>query len=190
MDKEEIIKAFLAGVSVTSEGFNAEYAGGNDPDIEKRFGKLAEKYAQMRIGDRAKLLDKIEKIQHSYSATKGQNEYDLLVREDVADLFESYAQMFIEKQGDKDLTSAYLLGHFDGKKDKEEQTKQSEWISVDDRLPEFDKPVLARFIGWDDMEFMRVLELEYNAGWVDWESNDYNTVTHWMPLPTSPNNKD
>ena len=44
--EEDIRKAFLKGVSITGEGYNAEYAQGNDPDIECVFGEEADKFIQ------------------------------------------------------------------------------------------------------------------------------------------------
>ena len=38
-----VSKAFFAGVKSTSEGFNGEYANGNDPDVEVVFN---EKYQE------------------------------------------------------------------------------------------------------------------------------------------------
>ena len=44
--EEDLRKAFLKGVSVTGEGYNAEYAQGNSPDIECEFGEDADKFIQ------------------------------------------------------------------------------------------------------------------------------------------------
>lgn len=44
--EEDLRKAFLKGVSITGEGYNAEYAQGNDPDIECVFGEEADKFIQ------------------------------------------------------------------------------------------------------------------------------------------------
>jgi len=37
--KEDMRKAYFSGVSSTREGWNGEYAGGNSPNIEKKFSK-------------------------------------------------------------------------------------------------------------------------------------------------------
>ena len=71
----------------------------------------------------------------------------------------------------------------------------NEWISVKDRLPEYDIPVLVTYIGlgdkkpYSDAVAMWSLELNgYNGGWV-WtldESEVEVKITHWMPLPKPP----
>lgn len=61
----------------------------------------------------------------------------------------------------------------------------SEWISVEDRLPERDSEVICRsnkegnriFIGY----------LGYRSGaWMEDGSMHIGEVTHWMPLPPPP----
>jgi len=60
------------------------------------------------------------------------------------------------------------------------------WISVKERLPEIDKPVLV-FRGYD-ISIASVFE--YTDGEKFWrhEATDNNcpNVTHWMPLPKEP----
>lgn len=41
---DDIRNAFLAGIAITGEGFNGEYCGGNNPDIEGEFGEYADQY--------------------------------------------------------------------------------------------------------------------------------------------------
>lgn len=76
------------------------------------------------------------------------------------------------------------------------------WISVKDRLPEEDVPVLACYIGAADS----IKEGEYctdgianyhNGAWYWWEAygedNDEPVkvkITHWMPLPEPPGDSD
>jgi transcription elongation factor Elf1 len=66
-------------------------------------------------------------------------------------------------------------------------TRTSGWISVDERLPEVDKPVML-YSSDDGMcigHRMRYIKKGY--GYV--ESSDLNAVggvTHWMPRPDSP----
>lgn len=59
------------------------------------------------------------------------------------------------------------------------------WISVKDRLPDFDDPVL-----WLDEAcniFVSELDKDGNA-WLDGEDLIEGTkVTHWRPLPAPPN---
>ena len=55
----------------------------------------------------------------------------------------------------------------------------SGWISVEDRLPESIKPVLASLNG------PTILICRYHPDNKEWISyNDF--VTHWMPLPSPP----
>lgn len=35
--KEDLKNAFFDGIRITGEGYNGEYSGGNDPDIEVEF---------------------------------------------------------------------------------------------------------------------------------------------------------
>ena len=57
----------------------------------------------------------------------------------------------------------------------------TDWISVEDRLPEEHKDVLF----FDELGIGGgVLR---NSEWEDWNSNELNeTVTHWQPLPEPP----
>lgn len=54
----------------------------------------------------------------------------------------------------------------------------SEWISVDDRLPEFTGTYLV--VG-------EVVEMEFSVFCIDygWQYDEY-LITHWMPLPEQP----
>lgn len=44
--EEDMRRAYMKGISITGEGFNAEYSDGNDPDIEDQFGKHADNFIQ------------------------------------------------------------------------------------------------------------------------------------------------
>ena len=57
----------------------------------------------------------------------------------------------------------------------------SEWISVEDRLPEKNTSVL---VSTDNGIVFQCL-YAYD-GWDLWEGNEVN-ITHWMPLPEPPN---
>lgn len=61
-----------------------------------------------------------------------------------------------------------------------------EWISVDDKLPELGKEVLAYCAG----RFMEVARLDFKDGekrfLCMWDSTALYRVTHWMPLPEPP----
>ena len=59
-----------------------------------------------------------------------------------------------------------------------------EWISVDDRLPEFCIPVLARCFHHGKWKTLVCHTSEENAGeWYTDEVCQWVKVTHWMPLP-------
>ena len=55
------------------------------------------------------------------------------------------------------------------------------WISVKDRLPEKNVPVLV----WEKQGFAYVDMLEAECVW-QIASTNYAIVTHWMPLPEPP----
>lgn len=65
--------------------------------------------------------------------------------------------------------------------------KQSEWISVDERLPETNKKVLVCYSNgsMDIAKYIRADGLEF---WFE-ETNFTKTITHWMPLPKPPKMK-
>ena len=58
----------------------------------------------------------------------------------------------------------------------------SEWISVEERLPDKNKPVIAAD------RFGEVFEATYGFGRWTPAYDEYETaaVTHWMPLPSPP----
>lgn len=60
-------------------------------------------------------------------------------------------------------------------------TKPTEWISVDERLP--DKQ--AQFLIVDDEGYMEIALWTRQFGWFS-HINRGNKVTHWMPLPEPP----
>ena len=62
--------------------------------------------------------------------------------------------------------------------------KQSEWISVDERLPEKDVRVLV-YIKSDRSYTNIDTDRLDDRGFVRW----YKDVTHWMPLPEAPKMK-
>ena len=74
----------------------------------------------------------------------------------------------------KDLQTAYDIGYEHGLK------KSFEWISVKDRLPEYNKDVLV----YTKMGYM---DVDFNKS--SFSANFYRNnrdVTHWMPLPEPP----
>jgi hypothetical protein len=68
--------------------------------------------------------------------------------------------------------------------------KQSEWISVKDRLPEVDKNVLV-ITAHGSFKIARC-NIYKNGTQVVWATNDglgERAITHWMPLPEPPEMK-
>ena len=69
-----------------------------------------------------------------------------------------------------------------------------EWISVKDRLPEFNVDVLVYAVGKDDDKVITITSYtnaKYGlgiTGWITpWQYFFYNySITHWMPLPEPP----
>lgn len=72
---------------------------------------------------------------------------------------------------------------------------ESEWISVEDRLPIDNKPILL-YQKVKHSQFKQVIGAYDNGKFNSYESefNDdlykgyYNKITHWMPLPQPPKN--
>ena len=72
----------------------------------------------------------------------------------------------------------------------------SEWISVDDRLPNFGDRVLLGAEGWAQeggIDAMFSGPIDEVIFWVtsvdaagDWNELPLHEVTHWMPLPEPP----
>lgn len=67
------------------------------------------------------------------------------------------------------------------------------WISVEERLPEIGKEVLAgAYITakWADgrtqCNFQQALQIWTGEKWIDSDSGEEDGCTHWMPLPSSP----
>lgn len=67
-----------------------------------------------------------------------------------------------------------------------------EWIKVEDRLPEFDAPILAVNIKSSIINILIATLVEVRHGkdykFPRFTNEDCNTceVTHWMPLPEPP----
>ncbi len=63
-----------------------------------------------------------------------------------------------------------------------------EWISVKNRLPKSDTPVLACDITLGDVEVPDVC-IYNGSGWYEYASPGWPVdITHWMELPNLPNN--
>jgi hypothetical protein len=58
----------------------------------------------------------------------------------------------------------------------------SEWISVEDRSPEHDVPVLT----WDGSNYGIDWLDYYTFGGPEWNGDSHLIPTHWMPLPDYP----
>ena len=69
----------------------------------------------------------------------------------------------------------------------------NEWISVKDKLPKQDEPVLVSYIMEARGCRCSPTVCEYRDG--EWYENDFPmsewcfVVTHWMPLPPNPDNE-
>lgn len=66
--------------------------------------------------------------------------------------------------------------------------KQSEWISVEERLPKRMEPVLVCVKGYLKKHIMVASEMLEENG-ARWSACAGFTVTHWMPLPEPPKMK-
>lgn len=67
---------------------------------------------------------------------------------------------------------------------------KKEWISVEDRLPEIGEEVLVVDVDVSDV-IVRVYSLNHDTKGYYWDDeggwwNDFECVTHWMPLPEPP----
>jgi hypothetical protein len=81
------------------------------------------------------------------------------------------------------------------------EPKRGEWISVKDRLPEYNPAGTAKayWVAYDtnkgkhiqiaiysDYKFATTTELPPCVTWRDYEYHKIKNVTHWMPLPEPP----
>ena len=87
------------------------------------------------------------------------------------------------KIGNYEQRVAFIEGY-------EQAQNESQWISVDERLPDNHDDVLVIGDGWDGMNWWRIYFFE-NGTWftVDGEEVDKESqlkITHWMPLPPKP----
>ena len=70
----------------------------------------------------------------------------------------------------------------------------SEWISVEEELPETDMRVLF-LVAPNGIPVAGIAAMDKNGTWLDEQSDAYNEplewyageVSHWMPLPEPPN---
>jgi hypothetical protein len=97
----------------------------------------------------------------------------MIMSELIKELRDFAASPFSESYGDMQEAMAKAA-------DLLESLQQSQWVSVEDRLPETEVPVLC----WHPFWSMQL-------GWLD--ANNHlligltgDAATHWMPLPTPP----
>ena len=69
-------------------------------------------------------------------------------------------------------------------------TPQNEWVSVEERMPDFDVPVLVYVKDiFDNKGIINITKytITYNLtnNWLGYENNSFK-ITHWMPLPEPP----
>ena len=67
----------------------------------------------------------------------------------------------------------------------------TEWISVKDKLPEYDEPVLTIFSVDGGYGAITIRLLTEDVNEIYWLSDEFRkcplfNVTHWMPLPEPP----
>ena len=60
-----------------------------------------------------------------------------------------------------------------------------QWISVKDRLPEYTPMVLAMCTDGYELAYYGI----YGQGWANTLGTEHLNVTHWQPLPKSPEEK-
>ena len=70
---------------------------------------------------------------------------------------------------------------------------QNEWVSVKDRLPDFDVPVLVYVIDvFDNKGTISItkytITYDLTNNWLGYENSSFK-ITHWMPLPAPPNSR-
>lgn len=86
----------------------------------------------------------------------------------------------IQESDDFSLDIEYL--EWSKKNIEELPTIETEWISVNERLPEEWVEVLTNY-KW---LYYWIAHIEWDLWWVDSEYSK-NSVSHWMPLPPNPN---
>ena len=84
-------------------------------------------------------------------------------------------------------------------------TPQNEWVSVDERLPEYNPGTGAKSYwvakkdsagNWQmkiaqycDYGYAMTVDAETEITWRDWDFTKIVSVTHWMPLPAPPDRR-
>ena len=64
----------------------------------------------------------------------------------------------------------------------------SQWVSVNDRLPDCKGEYLVAYhpCYWDNVKEETVVGYDSYRGGARWARNKYQRVTHWMPMPEPP----
>ena len=78
---------------------------------------------------------------------------------------------------------ALIAKHLYEKGYRKQHIKQSEWISVDERLPDKGTWCLVNIINHFGLDFVTFTHYTKGYGWA------IPDVTHWMPLPEAPKMK-
>jgi len=67
------------------------------------------------------------------------------------------------------------------------ENNQPEWISVEDRLPEFGKIVLVYYPSYGPEAYQcdKVIMATYKKGFYNSHFRNPDEITHWMPLPST-----
>jgi hypothetical protein len=68
--------------------------------------------------------------------------------------------------------------------------RKSEWISVKDRLPEIDTYVLAYSTKYERVDVYYYARENEWWDYEGWASAIYFGITHWMPIPAPPTEKE
>lgn len=72
-----------------------------------------------------------------------------------------------------------------------DELRKRQWISVKDKLPDKAEDVLVCFKTLGGLSFVHIARYSYNEWLMDGRSLSYsNKITHWMPMPESPEVKE
>lgn len=78
-----------------------------------------------------------------------------------------------------DMSSIYSM--IDEYASQEKEEVESGWISVEDRLPDDNIEVLAQVVGWDDLVYYFVLEMD-TEDWIDNDGETVKGVVNWKEI--------
>lgn len=106
------------------------------------------------------------------------------------------ADLLGDQEHPRPTSSGVLRGEFiDGFiKGAKWHQEQDQWIAVSERLPEIQEPVLVYLptYGTPNMIPMWLADWADGKLWFStaWSTKELHEVTHWMPLPKAPKEKD